>query len=236
LIAVFVRDLRSRLLLLLLVAFVLYLLEPGFHQHEDFTADAVALGPLGVSAALAHLAGLSMLVLLAGFVSSDCREGYTRLYFSHPTSPLAYYGLRWALAYAISFGAATLFLVLGQLLAWGRILGGWQGLVLPALAALVYGGLLAFFSTILPRGDAWLVFLLFLPTFFPEMLTLALSGASPTVRQLVLLLLPPQSAIAEVWEGLLLGSFAWVPAAWAAGYGALFLLAAAAILKLREWP
>lgn len=235
-IAVMLADLRWRIAALLPLAVVLYALEPGFHQHEEFDPTAVALGPLGVSATLSYLAGLSMIILLGGFISADRRAGYSRLLFAHPTSPLAYYGVRWTLAYLISLGSALIFLLVGQAIAWGEIRGGWPGLVLPALSALVYGGLVTFFSVILRRGDAWLAFLFFLPTFVPELLTLALGRADPLVRQAILLLLPPQNALQEVWNGLLFENFAWGPAAFAAGYGALFLVTAAALLKLLEWP
>jgi len=235
-IPILLRDLRWRVALLFLVAILLFALEPGFHQHDGFDTDALALGPLGVSATLSYFAGISMIVLLAGFVSSDRREGYTRIYFSHPTSPLAFYGLRWCLAYLISVAGAAAFLIVGQVIAWGEILGGWSGMVLPLLSALIYGGLIAFFSILLPRGDAWIVFLLFLPTFFPQILTLGLATAGPWTRQAVLLLVPPQGAMQEVWEGLLLNSFAWGGAAYAAAYGVIFLIAAALILTLREWP
>ncbi|HUE97581.1 MAG TPA: hypothetical protein VMN39_13050 [Longimicrobiaceae bacterium] len=235
-IAVLLHDMRWRLLLVAFAALVFYLQEPGFHQHEGFDPMAVALGPLGISATLANLAGLSMIILLAGMVSTDRREGYTRLLFAQPTSPLAYYGLRWGLAYLISFTAAVALLLVGQVLAWGAFLGGWSGLVLPLLSGLVYGSLIFFFSVILPRGDAWVVFALLLPTFIPEILDLVLQSAAPGVRQLVTFLLPPQGALQNVWEGLVLESFGWGGAAFAAAYGAIFLAAAAVILKLREWP
>jgi hypothetical protein len=235
-IAVILGDLRWRIVMLVPLAIVLFALEPGFHQHEEFDPTAIALGPLGVSATLAYLAGLSMIILLGGFISADRREGYTRLLFAHPTSPVAYYGLRWGIAYALSFGAALLFLVFGQLIAWGEVRGGWSGLVLPAISALVYGGLVSFFSVLLRRGDTWLAFLFFLPTFVPEILSLGLGTAHPLVRQSILLLLPPQSALQEVWNGLLFENFAWDAAAFAAGYGALFLLTAGALLSLLEWP
>jgi hypothetical protein len=236
LIAILLRDLRWRAAALVLIATVLYALEPGFHQHDEFSLEAVALGPLGISAALSHFAGLSMIVLLAGFISTDRREGYTRMYFAQPTSPIAYYGLRWLLAYVISIGGAALFLVLGQLIAWGGFFGGWRGLVLPALSALVYGGLIAFFSVTLRRGDAWVTFLLLLPTFLPDLLSLGLSGASLPTRQAVMFILPPQNSLAEIWEGLMLDSFAWFAAGHAFVYGTLLLGASAIILALREWP
>src|SRR5690606_628642 len=147
---------RLRLGLVALAAFAFYLAEPGFHQHDGFDPAAAALGPLGISATLANLAGLSMIMLMAGVVSGDRREGYTRLFFAQPTSPLEYYGLRWGLAYVLSVAAAVLFFIFGQLFAWGTFRGGWTGLVLPLLAALVYGALTLFFSVVVPRGDAWI--------------------------------------------------------------------------------
>lgn len=235
-IAVMLRDLRWRLVPVAALSVVLYFLEIGFHQHEDFTLDAVALGPLGVSATLAYLAGLTMIILLAGFMSDDRRNGYTRLFFSHPTRPLAYYGLRWAIAYVTALAVAAAFLVVGQLIAWGTFYGGWRGMLMPALSALIYGGLMAFFSATLPRGDAWIVFLLFLPTFFPQILTLGLANASSTVRQVILALLPPHGALQDVWDGILIGETAWWGIGVAVGYGLLFLIAAALITNLREWP
>lgn len=234
-ISVLLRDSVPRLVVLVFVCFVLYLLEPGFHPHDASTLDGTGeLGPLGLSATLAYLAGLAMIVLLAGFVSTDRREGYTRLYFAHPTSPLALYGLRWALAFAIAMTAAVLFLVFGQVAAWGEFRGGWSGLVLPLLAALVYGGLMAFFSAALPRGDAWVVFFLFLPTFFPQIITLLEMSLGPAARQALLFVLPPQTALQEVWRGVLEGGVSWGAAVFAAGYGAFWLALGVLVLRLRE--
>ncbi|MQA88999.1 MAG: hypothetical protein GEU90_02010 [Gemmatimonas sp.] len=235
-IAIMLRDVRWRLASLVPIAVLLFALEPGFHQHEGFDPGAVALGPLGISAAVSHLAALSMIVLLGGFVSTDRDRGYSRLIFAHPTSPLAYYGTRWMLAYLLSFAAAVLFLVLGQLVAWGTVLGGWSGLILPAITAIVYGGLIAFFSVFLPRGDTWLAFLFFLPTFFPQLLNLALSQAAPTVRQTILLVLPPLGAFQAIWDGLLFGSLEWGAIAFALLYGTALLAAGAILLTQREWP
>ena len=66
--------------------------------------------------------------------------GYTRLYFANPTSPLAYYGLRVGVAYAVAMIGSVLFLSLGQVIAWGLTPRGWAGLLLPLLTGLVYGG------------------------------------------------------------------------------------------------
>lgn len=237
-IPVTLRDWAPRFLLLLLIVWVLYLLEPGFHQHEAAAAGELPveeLGPLGISATLSYLAGLAMIVLLAGFVSTDRRRGYAHLYLSHPVRPLALYGLRWALAAAVALLVCVLFLVLGQALAWGAFRGGWQGLLLPALSVLVYGGLMAFLSAALPRGDAWLALALFLPTFFPQLLVFLESGLNPAGYRLLLFLLPPHWAYQEVYEGLVTGAPAWAAVAYAAGYGLFWLGLGALLVRVREW-
>lgn len=229
------RDMGGRILVVGLLSVLLYFLEPAFHQHGPAEAQlAIDMGPLGVSAALAYLAALSMIVLLAGFVSRDFREGYTAIHFSHPTSPLAFYGLRWTLALAVALGAAIAFLLLGQVVAWGEIRGGGAGILLALLAALVYGGLMAFFSTLLRNGDGWVVFLLFLPTPVPQILIWLEASLPGWLYQITLFLLPPQSALQEVYRSLLLDSIAWPAVAFATGYGLFWLILAVALLRARQ--
>lgn len=243
-IPILLRDLRWKLLLLLLVAWVMYLLEPAFHQHGVPTPEqAVGLSALGVSATLSYFAGVAMVVLLAGFISEDRREGYTRLLFSHPTRPLAYYGLRWALAWLIALTAALLFLVVGQALAWGEWRGGLAGLLLAAASATVYGGLMAFLSAALPRGDAWVAFLLFLPNLVPPALFPLFAGLTNTLqampnalRLLLFFLLPPQWALQTVWQGLLDGVVAWAALGYAVAYGLVWLGLGAVVLRARDLP
>lgn len=237
-IPVLLRDLAPRLLLVALAGVVFYLLEPAFHQHGPVPPEAAAqLGPLGVSGTLANLAGLAMLILLAGFVSADRRHGYYRIFFSHPTRPLAFYALRWALAFLLALLSAGVFLVVGQLAAWGELRGGGSGLLLALLSALVYGGLLAFFSVALPRGDAWTVAFLYLFTIvWLQALSLGAEPLTAPVRQLLIFLLPPQTALNDVFGALIAGGMNWGAAAFVAGYGLFWLVAAALLLRLREWP
>lgn len=230
-------DLRWRLLVLVGIAWLLYLLEPGFHQHGALPPEeAVALGAVGVSATLSYFAGLAMIVLLAGFISNDRREGYSRIFLAHPTRPIALYGLQWVLALAVAMMGAAGFLVIGQMVAWGEIRGGWSGLLLALVSAIIYGGVMAVLSSVLPRGDTLVALLLFLPTFVPQLLAVGLAALPPAVRQAALLIMPPHGALQEIWQGLLQSTLAWGAIAFAVGYGLLWLLAGVVTLRVRDWP
>lgn len=235
-IAIILHDIRWRLLSLLGVAALLYAFEPGFHQHDEFDLNSLYLGPLGVSATISYFAALTMIILLGGQISRDRQMGYSRLIFATPVSPVSYYGLRLAIAFMVAMIGSVLFLAIGQVIAWGIFPSGWSGLLLPMLTALVYGGLVTFLSAVMPRGDALVAFIFFLPTFLPGILDIALTNASLPVRQAVLLILPPHGAVARVWEGLVDGRIAWIPAGYAAAYGLVLLAAAAVVLRTRELP
>lgn len=238
-IRVLLRDLRGRLAALAAVALLFYLLEPAYHRHEEETPDllnAVELGPLGVSATLAFLSAVAMVVLLAGFVSEDRREGYTRLYFANPTSPLAYYALRWLLALALTMALATLFLFGGQLLAWGEIRGGGSGLLLALLFAVVYGGMTAFFSAALPRGDAWVVAFVLLLHFFWSFIAPLANLSGPGLVAALNLLVLPRLPLEQVRDGILTGRMAWGGALFSALYGLVWAAGGALLVRLREWP
>lgn len=238
-IPILLRGMLPRLAMVALLCVAFFFIEPGFHAHdgpapEEFRLD---LGAPGLAATLANLAGLSMLVLLGGFVSNDRRQGYYRLYFSHPTRPVAFYGLRWGLGLLLAMVAAAAFLVIGQLAAWGRFEGGGSGLYLALLAAVAYGGMIAFLSVVLPRGDAWVALVLFLFNIF--WLQAAALGAQPlpgVLNDAVALLLPPQLALGDVYDGLIRGEIVWGASAFAAGYGVFWLLVAGLLLRLRDWP
>lgn len=237
-IPILLRGMAPRLVLVALLGLAFFAYEPAFHTHgepvsEEFRLD---LGYMGLAASLANYAGLSMLVLLGGFISNDRRQGYYRMYFAHPTRPIAFYGLRWALALAASMLAAAILLVVGQLAAWGRFEGGWSGLYLALLAALAYGGMIAFLSVLLPRGDAWVALVLYVFNYF-WLQAVAFGVQTPALlNDAVSILLPPQLALNDVYDGLLRFEIAWAPSAFAAGYGVFWLLMAGLLLKLRDWP
>jgi hypothetical protein len=235
-IPVILRDWRWRLLLVALVGFLLFLSE--LSVQREAVVSGGELGPVGLGAPAAYLAGVSMIVLLAGFVSADRREGYARLLFAHPVHPLALYGLRLAVAYVLSLGAATALFLLLQLYLWGEVRGGASALLLPALTALVYGGLMTFLSAALRSGDAMVALLFFLPTLLPPSLLEILAGVvGRTAGQVLLLVLPPQTtALTDVYQGLITGGVAWGAVAFVAGYAAFWLIAGGLLIRLREMP
>jgi hypothetical protein len=235
-IEIVLRDLRWRFALVV-VAWLLFFMSELSVQREAVVATG-ELGAAGLAAPAAYLAGISMIILLAGFVSTDRREGYTRILFSHPTRPLALYGLRLGVAYALSLTAAVALFFALQAYLWGEVRGGAMALVLPALTALIYGGLMAFFSTALRSGDAVVALLFYLPTLLPPaLLEIATGFLGRTIAQVVLLVLPPQTtALTTLYQTLLGGEMAWVAAAFAAGYALFWLMLAVLVLRLRDWP
>lgn len=234
----FLRDLAPRLWIVALVGVLFFARDPAFHQHEAIDPELSGeLGPLGLAAPASYLAGFAMIVLLADFVAADRRRGYARILFAHRTSPLGYYALRWVLAYGLALIFAAGFLFLSQGIGWGEVRGGWVGLLLPAVNALIFGGLMAFLSTTLRRGDAWVGVALFLPTLLPQILQLLQMLLPAGVMQLLFFVLPPQTtAMQALYLGLVeSGQVVWSAAAFAAGYGVVWLAVAALVLRLREW-
>ncbi|HET7463566.1 MAG TPA: hypothetical protein VFJ82_20095 [Longimicrobium sp.] len=237
-------QMRWRLLIVAVIAVFFYIEEPGFHLSATLPNDlsTEVSDPRGLAFTLANLAGLSMLVLLFDFVAGDRRRGYYRMYFSHPTRPLAFYAVRWGVGYALSLLVAALFLVGGQLLAWGELRAGAGAMVQPALFALIYGGLTAFFSVLVPLGDSLLALLVFwLTEMWQQVLAIfAELGSqpplSPVLRQAISFVLPPHLALRDVFEAAQAGTSPWGAIAFAAGYGLFWLALAALLLWSREWP
>ena len=238
------RQLRWRLLVVAAICVVFYVIEPALHVHAEDAAGAAAIVPPGeIAFSMANLAGASMLVLLTGFVSTDRRRGYYRIYFSHPTRPLAYYGLRWLIAYALTLAVSAVFFVVSQLAAWGELRAPADTLLQPALFALVYGGLVAFVSVVFPRGDSLIAFAVWGVTaswyeFFLRVFDE--TGIEPPlpllVRQAVSFVLPPHLAVGDLYEALRAGHIAWGTLGFIGGYGAFWLALAALLLWSREWP
>jgi hypothetical protein len=115
-------------------------------------------------------------------------------------------------------------------------------LLQPALFALIYGALLAFFSIAIPRGDGLVVLAIYFLTdlwlgvldMFSEA---QLAPPLPAfVRQAVSFVLPPHLALRDAYNLVHSGASPWAPVAFSAGYGVFWLAAAALLLWSREWP
>jgi len=240
-ITLYLWQLRWRMLAVVFICLGFYLIEPSFHIHA--AADSADFVPPGeIAFTLANLSAASMLVLLSDFISGDRRRGYFRIYFSHPTRPLSFYALRWAVAYAVTMLIVAAFFVVAQLAAWGELRAGVGSLLQPALFALIYGAVLAFFSTLLPLGDGLVV----LAIYFLTDLWLGVLGmfeeaqlAPPgpfLLRQAISFVLPPHLALRDAYNLVSTGLSPWAPVTFAAGYGLVWLAAAALLLWSREWP
>lgn len=238
-IPVMLRGMLPRLALVALAAWMFYLLEPGFHAHaHELGTEEVGLdlGYLGIAASLSNLTALSMIILLGGSISGDRASGWYRMYFAHPTRPIAYYGVQWLLALAISLGTAALFLVVGQLAAWGEFQGGWRGLYLALLSGVAYGGMVTVLS-VLMRGDTWVALGLYVVNYvLLQAVSLGVNPLPGVLGEVVGLLLPPQLALSDVFDALLAGQIAVGPSLFAAGYGVFWLIVAGVLLRMREWP
>jgi len=234
------RQLRWRLLGLLGVAVMFYLAEPGLHAPEvdPDSFDTAILRPTEISFSAANLAGLATIVLLAGFIATHRRRGYYRLQFSHPTRPLAFYGLRWVMSVVLGTALSAVFFLLAQLAAWGSVRVSPGFLLQAAVFAVMYGGVAAFFSALLPAGDfgATVVVYFMTAAWLEVTVNWPVSPISPGVSAVVSFLLPPHSAATDVYSAMLAGQIGWAPISFCVGYGLFWLVLAGLLVRFREWP
>ena len=178
---------------------------------------------------------IATLVLLAGFIADDRRDGYLREYAVRPVSLVRVYGVRWAALTAVAFVMSIVLMPLFDLLMLGKTAGfAYVPLILAYVVA--YGGLTALLS-VWTRGDAWFALLIAIFALVWNALLGAgtLRGAPPGVAQVITFLVPPQSELLR-----LEGAFATIqPIPWDAFgivcmYGVLALALAGVSLALRE--
>lgn len=176
---------------------------------------------------------IAVLVLAAGIFSRDRAEGWARLYYSRPTSPVAIYGLRLLLVCVLAFALSALIMPAFDLLMLGR----WAGaatLVLIAANIAVYASLTALFS-VWTRADAWIALLLVLTALVWNAVLRAGIPVPPGPRELITFVLPPQGAILQLESAF--GSqepIPWSAFEYAVGYGLVTLALAWLSLRRRE--
>jgi len=90
---------------------------------------------------------------------------------------------------------------------------------------------------LLPRGDAWVAVLIYFFTYFwIQILAVGAEPLTASARGLIGFVMPPQLAMQDVYTAMLAGQGAWGAVLYVLGYAAFWLVAAALLLRLREWP
>lgn len=178
---------------------------------------------------------IATLAMMAGIISADRADGTMRLYAVRPTSLSRLYLLKFAACAAVVFVLSSLLMPAFDLL----LLGRWAGpstFVLVMSYILVYGSL-TFFLSVWVRGEVWLTVMLAIVALLWDALIRGgkLGDAPPGVREVVTVLLPPQSALFRIESAfgaetaLPWGAFLFVCA-----YSLILLAAGLVSLRVRE--
>jgi hypothetical protein len=178
---------------------------------------------------------IAILAMMAGMVSADRRDGTLRLYAVRPTSLARLYLLKFAVAALVVFVISTVLLPSFDLL----LLTRWAGpntFVLIASYILVYGSL-SFFLSVWLRGDVWITTMLAIIAMLWDALLRSgrISGTAPGFRELITVVLPPQSALFKLESAF--GAEAatpWGAFAFVVAYSFILLMAAVVSLRIRE--
>ncbi|HEY0305324.1 MAG TPA: hypothetical protein VGC44_10130 [Longimicrobiales bacterium] len=178
---------------------------------------------------------IATLAMMAGLISEDRANGTLRLYAVRPTSLTKLYLLKFAACAAVVFVISSLLMPAFDLL----LLGRWAGpstFVLVLSYILVYGSL-TFFLSVWMRGEVWVTVMLAIVALLWDALIRSgkLATAAPGIREVITVLLPPQSALFSIETAfgaetaLPLGAVMFVFA-----YSLILLVAGVVSLRLRE--
>jgi ABC-type transport system involved in multi-copper enzyme maturation permease subunit len=178
---------------------------------------------------------IAILAMMAGVVSGDRRDGTIRLYAVRPTSLARIYLLRFGAAALVVFVISALLMPAFDLL----LLGRWAGpntFVLITSYVLVYGAV-TFFLSVWLRGEVWVTIALAIIAMLWDALLRSgrIAGAAPGIRELVTVLLPPQSALFKLETAF--GAEAatpWGAFAFVVAYSTILIVAALVSLRIRE--
>jgi ABC-type transport system involved in multi-copper enzyme maturation permease subunit len=178
---------------------------------------------------------IATLAMMAGIVSSDRANGTMRLYAVRPTSLGKLYLQKFAACAGVVFVISSLLMPAFDLL----LLGRWAGpstFVLVSSYILVYGSLTLFLSVWL-RGEVWITMMLAIVAMLWDALirTGKLADAAPGIREVITILLPPQSALFQLETAF--GAETAIP--WGAfgfvlAYSVILTIAALVSLRVRE--
>ena len=178
---------------------------------------------------------IAILAMMAGVVSADRRDGTMRLYAARPTSLAVVYLTKFAVAALVVFAISVVLMPGFDLL----LLARWAGpntFVLIIAYILVYGSL-TFFLSVWLRGDVWVTAILAIVAMLWDALLRSgrIAGTAPGFRELITVVLPPQSALYRLERAF--GAEAatpWGAFAFVVAYGVILTIAAVVSLRLRE--
>ena len=184
---------------------------------------------------LGRYALVATLVMFAGIVSSDRVNGTMRLYAARPRWVGFLYLKKYLTAALIVFAMSAFLMPAFDMI----LLGRWAGpatFLLIISYILVYGSL-TFLLSVWLRGEVWIAIMLAITAMLWDALIRSgiIAKSAPGIRELVTILLPPQSALFRLETAfgaetpIPWGSFAFVLA-----YGTIITIAALVSLRIRE--
>lgn len=178
---------------------------------------------------------IATLAMMAGIISADRANGTMRLYAVRPTSLSRLYLLKFAACAAVVFVLSSLLMPAFDML----LLGRWAGpstFVLVSSYILVYGSL-TFFLSVWVRGEVWLTVMLAIVALLWDALIRGgkLGDAPPGVREVVTVLLPPQSALFRIESAFgAETALPWEAFVFVCAYSLILLTAGLVSLRVRE--
>lgn len=178
---------------------------------------------------------IATLAMTAGLVSTDRANGTLRLFAVRPASLTRLYALKFLVAATLAFVLSAVLMPAFDLI----LLGRWAGpntFVLIASYVLVYGSL-TFLLSVWTRGEVWITIMLAIAAMLWDAVLRAgkLAEAAPGVREVITVLLPPQSALFKLETAFGAESaLPWDSFGFVLAYSAILIVAALVSLRLRE--
>ena len=178
---------------------------------------------------------IATLAMMAGLVSADRTDGTMRLYAVRPISLGTLYLKKFAVCAAVVFVISALVMPAFDLL----LLGRWAGpstFILIISYILVYGSL-TFFLSVWLKGEVWITVMLAIVSMLWDAVIRSgkLGGAAPGVREVITVLLPPQSALFKLETAFgAETAIPWVAFAFICAYSLILVIAALVSLRVRE--
>jgi ABC-type transport system involved in multi-copper enzyme maturation permease subunit len=178
---------------------------------------------------------VAILVMMSGIVSADRRDGTMRLYAARPVSLSRLYLQRFGVAAGVAFVLSAILMPAFDFLLLARW-GGPNTLVLITAYILVYGSL-TFLLSVWTRGEVWIAMMLAIVAMLWDAVMRAgkLGNSIPGIREVVTMVLPPQSALFKIETAFgAETAMPWDSFAFVVVYSAILIGAALVSMRIRE--